>query len=209
MRVTSGRTAPKACIALIAVLLLISLPTVSANPVVDYGMSWITWVQETLVSFWDERTTIERWFLGIVGTLILAGFTGIDGGKPGMNKISMADASSPENPRVFFDMTIDGKPAGTIVMELFMSTVPKTAENFRVLCTGEMGKGNLGKPLHYKGSAFHRVSTYNDSFKWLCAALFSFANHYFSFFFSVFSSFVHVPRYVDKTEFIAAMGDNT
>jgi len=42
-------------------------------------------------------------------------------------------------------------------MELFADTVPKTAENFRALCTGEKGKGKLGKPLHFKGCAFHRI----------------------------------------------------
>eukprot|EP01094_Clydonella_sp_ATCC50884_P021520 TRINITY_DN4760_c0_g3_i1.p2 TRINITY_DN4760_c0_g3~~TRINITY_DN4760_c0_g3_i1.p2 ORF type:complete len:173 (-),score=55.09 TRINITY_DN4760_c0_g3_i1:152-670(-) len=61
------------------------------------------------------------------------------------------------NPRVYFDMTIGGKPAGRIVMELFADIVPRTAENFRALCTGEKGTGKSGKPLHYKGSAFHRV----------------------------------------------------
>jgi peptidylprolyl isomerase len=61
------------------------------------------------------------------------------------------------NPRVFFDITIGGKPAGRITFELFADAVPKTAENFRALCTGEKGKGQSGKALHYKGSAFHRI----------------------------------------------------
>eukprot|EP00276_Gloeochaete_wittrockiana_P003535 CAMPEP_0184656062 /NCGR_PEP_ID=MMETSP0308-20130426/15482_1 /TAXON_ID=38269 /ORGANISM="Gloeochaete witrockiana, Strain SAG 46.84" /LENGTH=172 /DNA_ID=CAMNT_0027092979 /DNA_START=46 /DNA_END=564 /DNA_ORIENTATION=+ len=61
------------------------------------------------------------------------------------------------NPRVFFDITIGGRPAGRIVFELFADSVPRTAENFRALCTGEKGVGRAGKPLHYKGSSFHRV----------------------------------------------------
>eukprot|EP00307_Rebecca_sp_RCC1486_P013867 CAMPEP_0119434854 /NCGR_PEP_ID=MMETSP1335-20130426/50874_1 /TAXON_ID=259385 /ORGANISM="Chrysoculter rhomboideus, Strain RCC1486" /LENGTH=339 /DNA_ID=CAMNT_0007460711 /DNA_START=238 /DNA_END=1258 /DNA_ORIENTATION=- len=59
--------------------------------------------------------------------------------------------------KVFFDMTIGGAPAGRVEMELFTDDVPKTAENFRALCTGEKGVGKSGKPLHFKGSSFHRV----------------------------------------------------
>ena len=61
------------------------------------------------------------------------------------------------NPRVFFDITIGGAPAGRIEFELFADSTPKTAENFRALCTGEKGIGRSGKPLHYKGSGFHRI----------------------------------------------------
>ncbi|KAL9258087.1 Peptidyl-prolyl cis-trans isomerase-like protein [Drosera capensis] len=61
------------------------------------------------------------------------------------------------NPRVFFDISIGNAPAGRVVMELFADVVPRTAENFRALCTGEKGNGRSGKPLHYKGSSFHRV----------------------------------------------------
>ncbi|CAL1383943.1 unnamed protein product [Linum trigynum] len=60
-------------------------------------------------------------------------------------------------PKVFFDVSIGEAPAGRIVMELFGGTTPMTAENFRALCTGEKGVGKNGKPLHYKGSKFHRV----------------------------------------------------
>jgi cyclophilin family peptidyl-prolyl cis-trans isomerase len=61
------------------------------------------------------------------------------------------------NPQVFFDITIGGESAGRIVMELRADVAPKTAENFRALCTGEKGSGQAGKPLHFKGSSFHRI----------------------------------------------------
>jgi peptidylprolyl isomerase len=61
------------------------------------------------------------------------------------------------NPRVYFDISIGDKPAGRVTFELFADVVPKTAENFRALCTGEKGTGKQGKALHYKGCRFHRV----------------------------------------------------
>merc|ERR1719460_1127075 len=60
-------------------------------------------------------------------------------------------------PNVFFDITIDGAPAGRITFQLRSDVTPICAENFRCLCTGEKGTGASGKPLHYKGSGFHRV----------------------------------------------------
>ena len=58
--------------------------------------------------------------------------------------------------KVFFDISIGGSSAGRITIDLSAET-PITSENFRALCTGEKGKGKSGKPLHFKGSSFHRV----------------------------------------------------
>merc|ERR1712018_1070776 len=63
-----------------------------------------------------------------------------------------------DRPRVFFDVHVGGVPLGRIVFELFSDLAPKTADNFRALCTGEKGIGKTTeKPLHYLGSCFHRV----------------------------------------------------
>uniref|UniRef100_A0A915PSR9 peptidylprolyl isomerase n=1 Tax=Setaria digitata TaxID=48799 RepID=A0A915PSR9_9BILA len=66
--------------------------------------------------------------------------------------------SKKDRRRVFFDVTIDGSLAGRIVMELYNDVAPRTCHNFLMLCTGMAGTGKVsGKPLHYKGSTFHRV----------------------------------------------------
>lgn len=54
--------------------------------------------------------------------------------------------------KVFFDVEIGGNNVGKVVFELFNEVVPKTAENFKQLCTGEKGFG-------FKGSGFHRIIT--------------------------------------------------
>lgn len=65
--------------------------------------------------------------------------------------------AAPGRPRVFLDIAIAGAPAGRVVCELYSDAVPRTAENFRSLCTGLRGVGRRGKALHLRGSRFHRI----------------------------------------------------
>ncbi len=87
-----------------------------------------------------------------------------DGAVVGGDAVAGAEMAEPPRkrrgglPHVFFDMKLrSGKSLGRIVMKLRSDVVPKTAENFRALCTGEKGRGRSGKPLHFKGSKFHRI----------------------------------------------------
>lgn len=62
----------------------------------------------------------------------------------------MATPTNPaDRPNVYFDISIAEKPIGRMTFSLYNDIVPKTAENFRALCTGEKGIGRSGKPLHY------------------------------------------------------------
>ncbi|KAK9839477.1 hypothetical protein WJX81_004402 [Elliptochloris bilobata] len=61
-----------------------------------------------------------------------------------------------DNPRVFLDIELDGEPAGRVAITLYADTVPRTAENFRMLCVGG-GTGRSGQKLHFHGSKFHRI----------------------------------------------------
>jgi peptidylprolyl isomerase len=81
------------------------------------------------------------------------------------NKVCMYDdkatpvvaGTSKDNPIVFFDITIGGKYLGRMTFLLYSDVTPKTAMNFKCLCTGEKGNASTGQPLHFKGSSFHRV----------------------------------------------------
>lgn len=73
-------------------------------------------------------------------------------------KITTLPDFNAENPQTFFDVEIgkegdEGHAKGRVVFELFNADVPKTAENFRVLCTGEKEEAHM----HYKGAIFHRI----------------------------------------------------
>ena len=59
------------------------------------------------------------------------------------------------NPVVFFDITVGNTEIGRMKMELFADVVPRTAENFRQMCTGEFRRD--GVPTGFKNSQFHRV----------------------------------------------------
>jgi len=89
----------------------------------------------------NVKTLCSKLFMvGLVGCLlVMAG-----------NLFAQEKAARLENPKVYFDITINDQKAGRIVMELFADVVPKTAENFRQLVTHEKGFG-------YKGSVFHRI----------------------------------------------------
>jgi peptidylprolyl isomerase len=75
-----------------------------------------------------------------------------------IQNVEVAAGDLPATRLVFFDIAPFGSSkGGRLVFQLDFANTPKTAENFRALCTGEKGNGPSGKPLHFKGSKFHRI----------------------------------------------------
>ncbi|KAI4251461.1 MAG: hypothetical protein LQ352_004841 [Teloschistes flavicans] len=72
------------------------------------------------------------------------------GSAPVSSPASTGDTTTSSKPQCYFDVTVNNGPPARIIFDLYYDVVPKTAENFRALCTGERGFG-------YSGSGFHRI----------------------------------------------------
>ena len=105
---------------------------------------------------WDFSDPQTLLFAAIGLYFLYKTFGGGGGGSAGP-RLALETVSSAENPVVYFDMQVGDEAVGRIEMELFKAHYPRTADNFRALCTGEKGVGKSGKPLHYANSSFHRV----------------------------------------------------
>lgn len=76
-----------------------------------------------------------------------------------MSGVHAANASPEITNKVFFDISVGGEPIGRVVFGLYGKDVPRTAENFRALATGEKGFG-------YKGVTFHRYVSIRFLWPW-------------------------------------------
>ena len=67
-------------------------------------------------------------------------------------QVAAMPAFSINHPQTYIDIKVGDQGPFRVIMELFPDVVPKTAENFRALCTGEHGEN-----LQYQNKIFHRI----------------------------------------------------
>ena len=77
--------------------------------------------------------------------------------KPAPKPEKVYDTLAPVTQKAYFDIEIDGRPAGRIIFGLFGSTTPKTVRNFAALSRGGTGRTPRGLDMNYEGSQFHRI----------------------------------------------------
>eukprot|EP00670_Eutreptiella_braarudii_P020898 CAMPEP_0174351496 /NCGR_PEP_ID=MMETSP0811_2-20130205/8889_1 /TAXON_ID=73025 ORGANISM="Eutreptiella gymnastica-like, Strain CCMP1594" /NCGR_SAMPLE_ID=MMETSP0811_2 /ASSEMBLY_ACC=CAM_ASM_000667 /LENGTH=194 /DNA_ID=CAMNT_0015480791 /DNA_START=17 /DNA_END=598 /DNA_ORIENTATION=- len=77
--------------------------------------------------------------------------------RPAKKVMDQSGKKRQENPIVYLEISIAGKNLGRITLELYAERCPKTAENFRQLCTGEAVSKTDGRKMCYTGSVFHRI----------------------------------------------------
>nr|XP_005584434.2 CMRF35-like molecule 9 isoform X4 [Macaca fascicularis] len=140
---SSGSSKPRVSIPMVRILapVLVLLSLLSAAGLIAFSSHLLLWRKEARQDLETQRN--EKVYLSHLMKKYRLGF---------------ADAAAEEspvllamvNPTMFFDIAVDGEPLGRVSFELFADKVPKTAENFRALSTGEKGFG-------YKGSCFHRI----------------------------------------------------
>ena len=134
---------------------------IPGNAVLIFQLELLKVKKPSMLSFLADPVVFAAAGLAAVG--LYAGFLYLNGGTGGTSSSPRGpfmlpdEAARPEDPRVYMDIEIGGRPSGKVELQLFASVTPKTAENFRALCTGEKGMGSAGKPLHFAGSAFHRI----------------------------------------------------
>lgn len=112
--------------------------------------------EQQLLCTWRTHSDITSCHLRPSGTLLANGEP-LDKSHRSASLLQRSITMAAPRSRVWFEISVGGDKLGKVVFELYNDEVPKTADNFRALCTGEKGEGKNGKPLHFKGSSFHRV----------------------------------------------------
>jgi len=147
------------CLQLLWLGTLVQRAAAGATPVAAVDVKVAPGIQEQLIALIKEHYRVLPYLplVFIVLYTLYRRYTAIDPTR-GKEQLSLeVAAAAKENTSVFLDITINGQPQGRVELLLFTRFYPKTAENFRCLCTGEKGLGQSGKELTFKHSKFHRI----------------------------------------------------